>query len=210
CRVMPLATVKKLIELARAGATVIFLGSLPTDVPGFGELEKRRAELKEILKAINPERAGLELPPEQQYREVNVGKGKIRVGESVCPMLPGYLEPQEMVGHGIRFIHRWRPDGFDYFLVNGSEKAVDRWVKLNGMMRSALLLDPLSGDGGKAALVRTKSTDGLNTPVFRVYLQLQPGESRILRTYVKEDMDAKPWRYTKPDGEPVKLAGTWK
>src|SRR5262249_5215889 len=49
---MPPATLKKLVELAREGATVVVQGPLSADVPGLGELEKRRGELKEARDAI--------------------------------------------------------------------------------------------------------------------------------------------------------------
>src|SRR5205085_2601014 len=45
CRTMPPETMWKLVELDKKGARVIFLGSLPADVPGLGDLSKRRAEL---------------------------------------------------------------------------------------------------------------------------------------------------------------------
>src|SRR5262249_43774874 len=85
CRMIPATTVKKLVELARAGATVIFLGSLPTDVPGLGDLEKRRGELKESLNEINPKPKGF--PPELEFRWAKVGTGQIMVGESVSVIL---------------------------------------------------------------------------------------------------------------------------
>lgn len=205
CPVIPLATVKKLIELARAGATVIFLGSLPADVPGFGDLEKRRGELKELLKGIDLKPADRVLPPQDQYRQAKVGSGQILVGDSVHEMRPFYLTPEEeLAKHGIRFVVRTHPGGLHYFMVNRGEKAIDGWVFLGLQAKSAVLLDPLSGASGKAALVRTNSTK------YRVYLQLQPGESRILRTFTSEDVDAKPWRYTKSAGEPVAVTGTWK
>ena len=43
---------RKLLALAEAGATVIFEGHLPTDVPGLGGLEQRRAELQKLLARI--------------------------------------------------------------------------------------------------------------------------------------------------------------
>src|SRR5262249_13113600 len=46
CGLMSPATLRKLAELARSGAWVIFSGGDPKDVPGLGDLEKRRAELR--------------------------------------------------------------------------------------------------------------------------------------------------------------------
>jgi len=45
CRLMPHDTLTRLLDHAEAGGTVIFVGQLPDDVPGFGRLEDRRAAL---------------------------------------------------------------------------------------------------------------------------------------------------------------------
>ena len=45
---MPLATLRKLAELARDGATIVFDG-LPSDVPGYGNLAQRRSEFRAVL-----------------------------------------------------------------------------------------------------------------------------------------------------------------
>lgn len=45
-RTMPPATLRTLTELAEAGATVVVHKALPADIPGLGDLEKQRAELK--------------------------------------------------------------------------------------------------------------------------------------------------------------------
>ena len=42
-RLMPLSTMKQLFELTRSGATIVFTGGVPADVPGLGNLEARRA-----------------------------------------------------------------------------------------------------------------------------------------------------------------------
>ncbi|HJZ58738.1 MAG TPA: hypothetical protein VKE74_27595, partial [Gemmataceae bacterium] len=89
-------------------------------------------------------------------------------------------------------------------LVNRGDKPVDDWVFLGTRARSAVLLDPLSDTrAGKAAL------DHPVPPLARVYLQLQPGESLVLQTFTDADVNAEPWRYTRPAGEPVAVAGTW-
>lgn len=205
CQFIPLATMKKLVELARAGASVIFQEALPTDVPGFGDLEKRRAEFKGLLKEIDLKPTARVLPPADPYREAKVGAGEILVGDNLHEMMPFYLSSEEeMAKHGIRFVCRTHPDRLHYFLVNRGERAVDGWVSLGVTgKRAAILRDPLSGAAGKAAVRRL-----IGEGMYHVYLQLQPGESRIL-TLLDENVDAKRWRYTKPAGEPVALGGTW-
>jgi hypothetical protein len=196
CRMMPLSTVQKLIEHAHAGATVIFLGALPSDVPGLGNLEKRRGELRAVLK-------GIELQGEPP--RAKVGQGTILVGDDVDALLRVAKVAREAVADtGIRFVRRTHSDGFHYFLVNRGEKPVDGWVSLGTTVKSAVLLDPLTNDRiGIAAL--SHAADGAT----RVYLQLQPGESSILRTFTNKDVSGKPWRYSRL-GEAVALRGTWK
>ena len=43
---IPAETFEKLMALAEAGGTVIVEGELPADVPGLGDLERKRAALK--------------------------------------------------------------------------------------------------------------------------------------------------------------------
>jgi hypothetical protein len=217
-RVMPAATVAKLIDLARAGATVAFVGSLPSDVPGLSELEKRRAELREVLKGVKPEEMKTTAPLESQYREAKVGDGKVLVGDNTPRMW--YLSPMIEIGagvggdlhhgqgvHGVRFVRRTHTGGYSFFLVNRSDRPVDRWVQLGTLAKSGVFLDPLNpARFGKAAL----QVVGPGVPSMELYLQLEPGHSIVLRTSTDLDVRAEPWRYTRPAGEPVALAGTWK
>jgi hypothetical protein len=204
CKVIPSATVAKLIGLARGGATVVFLGSLPTDVPGLGDLEKRRTELRDSLKGINPEQFYLPLPPGSEFREAKVGAGKILVGGTIHASLFAVAEvlPEEMARHGIRFVRRKHPGGRSYFIVNQSGSPIEKWVGLNSRTGLVVHLDPLSGESGIAqALPGSDSPDQL-------YLRLQPGESRLLQTVVGPGTTM--WRNTRPTGDAVPLAGTWK
>ena len=53
CQFLPETTLKKLFALANAGATIVFPAALPTDVPGLGDLNKRRTAYKEMLAALS-------------------------------------------------------------------------------------------------------------------------------------------------------------
>jgi hypothetical protein len=192
-KVIPAETVTKLIDLARGGATVVFLGSLPSDVPGLGDLERRRADLRDALKDVTPPVARL-------------GAGRVLVGDDPDALLRTAGVPREPAADaGIRFVRRAHPGGHHYFLVNVSDRPVDGLVRLGTEGWSAVLLDPLTGEAGQARVLLGSD------PLPRVYLQLQPGESRILRTSNLPDLRrADAWRYTRPAGEPVTLTGTWK
>ena len=45
-RLMPADVLAKLLDLAKEGATVVFLDQYPEDVPGYAGLERRRTEFK--------------------------------------------------------------------------------------------------------------------------------------------------------------------
>ncbi len=61
CKVMPEKTLAKLVELAKAGATIIVKGEIVKDVPGLAKLEDRRAKLKELAGQTNRFHVGEDL-----------------------------------------------------------------------------------------------------------------------------------------------------
>jgi hypothetical protein len=108
--------------------------------------------------------------------------------------------PREpMVDDGLSFIRRAVDGGHLYFIANLGGRAIDKPVQLTRAGKSVALLDPLAGFEGAAAV-----TDD------RVRLQLEPGQSIIIRTFDVDDASRLPaWRYTRPAGQPAVLSGTW-
>jgi len=53
CNLIPVETMRKFIQFARSGATIVFLDSLPADVPGLNNLEERRSELRSSLALLS-------------------------------------------------------------------------------------------------------------------------------------------------------------
>jgi hypothetical protein len=201
CRLMPETTLRKLVQLAREGATILVQESLPADVPGLGNLEKRRAEFQEMLRVIN-----LENSTNTEVRRTALGNGAFLVGSDLEAMLrKAGVSREPSVDVGIRFVRRIHSQGCHYFLVNRSERPVDSWVTLGSPARSAVILDPrFESRVGVVALRRGE--DGST----QVYLQLQPGESCILRTFTEKTVDGPAWRYFQPAGAPQNIVGTWK
>jgi hypothetical protein len=201
CRLMPVATMRKLVQLANSGAIILFQESLPADVPGLCNLEERRAEFREMLSTIKPaEDANPEIQRAAQ------GNGAFLVGKNLETMLwESGVSREPSVDMGIRFVRRTHPQGWHYFLVNRSEHAVDDWVTLGVPAQSAVILDPLFESRIGVAALR-QGTDGST----QVYLQLQPGQSCILRTFAEKTVDGPAWRYFQKDGAPQAIAGTWK
>lgn len=183
-RRMPAATAAKLAALARDGANLV-LAALPEDVPGYGNLEARRAEF----------RAALSEP---------------RLRDAVDADVPAALTRRAVLAEpaaqaGLAFVRRRRDDGMDYFFVNLGAQRFDHWLGLATPAKQARLLDPLTARTGDAA-VRARGT------FSDVYLQLEPGQSVILRTVTRAPIRTKaaPWSYVGPASPGTALTGPWR
>jgi hypothetical protein len=193
-RRMPVATLLQILRLAENGVTVVF-ESLPEDVPGYGRLAERRAAFRAALSRLSsPSAAGAD--------DARLGRGRVLRGDvtSVLPRLAVVREAVVETGAG--FIRRAHAEGHDYFLANLTNRRIDQWVPLGVPATSAVILDPLTGGGGTAALRR----DGNRT---EVYLQLAPGESLILRISTRAAATGPRWSYSAPAGTPIELTGSW-
>jgi hypothetical protein len=197
--VIPVDTMKKLLELVNGGATLVVQGELPADVPGLNDLEARRGQLKALLAPL----AFRDLQP--GIRQAAVGKGRVVMAADVPAALAAAgVKGEPMVKDGLRFIRRARPDGFDYFVVNRSEKAVDR-VPLGADAQAAVVLDPRFADHAGVAQVR--HSQGGDAAVD---LRVGPGEAYFVRTFTAaKAIDGRPWKNFTAAANPVPLAGTW-
>ena len=199
CRFMPVTTMRKLLQLTNAGATILFQESLPIDVPGMGNLEKRRAEFQGMLRNIQ-----LTKEADSDIQRAVIGKGELLTGKIETMLQDSGVCREPCVDMGIRFVRRAHSQGYHYFLVNRSERSVDGWVTLGLPAKSVVIFDPLVERRiGVAALRR--GTGGST----QVYLQLQPGQSCILRTFINKIVDGPAWCYFQYDSVPQDIAGTW-
>ena len=195
CEHMPLDTLRKLLDLAHAGATVVFEDRLPDDVPGLGNLEKRRKTLQGLL--------------DEQLQARGTGNGKVVVGP-LAAITKG-LPRESIADHGTTLVIRRRlDDGRFYFIANQDDqftpnpqtKPIAGWIALGTPAQDALLMDAISGHVGRAA-VRQRAGKA------EVYLQLDPCQSIIVRTFTQRDATGPNWKYLKPSDEPVEITGTW-
>jgi hypothetical protein len=195
---MPESTFANLVDLARNGATILVDKALPADVPGLGNLVERRAELDRLKRQL------VFATDTDAVRRAAVGRGCFLVGTNLEAMLAAAgVRREPCVDFGLRFVRRAHSGGYHYFLANRSEKAVDGWVPLGTRAESAILLDPRFADRtGRAAL------DNKNGAT-RVYLQLQPGESIVLRTFVATNPPVSSWTYDRPAGPARQILGPW-
>jgi hypothetical protein len=181
---MPASTIQRIAQLSATGATVIF-ESLPEDVPGYGRLEARRAEFNAAL--------------------AKLGDRAVVQSDVLGALEDRGVAREAIVDLGISFIRRSTVAGHDYFFANLTAHKLDGWVSLGSSALSAMLLDPLSGMSGAAALRPGPHGED------QVYLQLAPGESMILRTHSTSFAGSlgTAWPYLAPAGESSPIPGPW-
>jgi hypothetical protein len=181
-RLMPEDVLAKLFRLADEGATIVFLEQYPEDVPGYANLTARRAAFKTVMdkgKAGKPAR-----------------KGRVIFGTDYAATLAQTGTPSEAMRKelGLSLIRRTNVDGHHYFISALKGEDTEGWAPLAVDARSAMFYNPVNGESGKALLRR-------NNGRTEVYLQLASGESVILKTFAREDVDAAAWAYCKPSPE---------
>lgn len=206
CDVMPLATMEKLVALAKAGATIIFADQLPNDVPGLGGLEKRRSGLKKLLAEISARSRHGKIqsaPTEKRdLTEATFGKGRILIGNLEAALTAAGIARESMVDHeGLFYIRRSSEGGRNYFIANRSEQAIDGWIPFATSAQSVVLMDAMSGRTGIGATRPGKSE-------IEVYLQLQPGESMVVRM-LGHRASGVAWNYWRHSPESQFLVGRW-
>jgi len=197
-KLIPLETLTWIQKLAEQGATVIFAEQYPSDVPGLSNLEERRLKFTSVMKSF---------PAIDSFGKVSVnifGKGKIITGNDYGEILPACGADKEMFvsEFGGQLIRRKNATGYHYFFTMLKNKPVDDWVTLGVDAESAMFFDPMTGQKGKAAL---RKRDGKT----EVYMQLQPGESIILKTFTNTKITTDSWDYYQPAGNQTELKDGW-
>lgn len=132
---MPVATLQRILDLAKGGTPVIFEG-LPADVPGLHDLAKRRQTFQSL---------------------VQKAKHQVIINADVPAALQSLgIRREGLTDAGLKFIRR--KDGQDtwYFIVNHTASRVDQYIPLNNAGSRVIMLDPLRGDSGIAQLQNGK------------------------------------------------------
>ncbi|WP_443938980.1 glycosyl hydrolase [Pedobacter sp. MW01-1-1] len=195
CELMSFETLKKVIELANNGATVIFQ-ALPHDVPGFNNLEKRRAEFQQTLDGLRFTENG------KGMKQCILGKGKIILSTAIEQTLTSVqINPESLTQKGLKFIRRDFNSGKYYYLVNHQDKDIDTELSLN-TLGSVLILDPQSGISGKA------SSKVVNNQT-QVRVQLKSGEALILKVTAAVET-APEWVYLNKAEKNIAFTNPWK
>lgn len=177
---MPVETLETLKRLKEQGGNVIFTGHLPKDVPGLGNLQERRNRLK----ALESEMA---TPAKDLQAAIRMTGAR----------------PEPLRERGVSLLRRTNEvDGHNYFLALLSGNAIDGWETLATPAESVMIFDPLTGKKGMA---RTRKGINGNT---EIYLQVEPGQSLLLKTFPGK-VDAEDWAYYKKASDPYVINKGW-
>ena len=181
-RLMPADVLEKLMNLAKEGATIVFLDQYPEDVPGYAGTEARRADFNRALAEI------------KKMGGVSGNDRRVIFGTDYAGTLAqtGVAAETMKTDYGLSCIRRSNEEGHHYFISALTGKDTGAWIPLAVSARSAMLYNPMDGTSGKARLRRNE--DGKT----EVYLQLASGESVILKTFAEAEVQAPEWKYRIP------------
>ncbi len=200
CQHIPVRTMEIMLHLAEQGATVLFVGRMPEDVPGLANLEERRAALTKLSAA---------LPWNENHTEARYGQGNVVLAETAAKGLEqAGIAREAMVDiPSIQFIRRSDDLGRYYFIASRGAGAgttsFEGWLPLAVAAKSAVFMDPMTGAIGRAPL---RNTPAQNTETF---ISLVSGQSIIVRTFTEQEVQSPKWTYWEQAGEPAVLSGQW-
>ncbi len=191
------ASFDKLITLAKNGATVVVYKNLPTDVPGWYNLDIRRKTFQSLVSQLS-------FVDEDKIKIASIGKGFVIISDDLdALMTAAYVKREASAKDGLSILRKKNNDGVVYFINNRSSKAINEWVPLAMHAASVAIFNPMTGTLGLADLKKKIRPNN-----FEVYIQLQPYESIILQTYNIPKTGAK-YSYTKTSGEAQPIGEKW-
>ena len=191
---MTIETMQHILAMANDGAKVIFQ-ALPDDVPGFNNLEGRRAQLKELLSDIN-------FVTDGNMQRFVTGKGVIILTNDVTSALHNLkIEREDLTDCGLQFIRKADGDQKYYYLVNHTAKDISEWININEKANAVVMMNPLNGSFG---LAETSA----GTTGTKVKVQVKSGESFILKTQQASN-DIEKWIYPEEQVFELTLKNDW-
>ena len=131
-RLMPADVLEKLMNLAKEGATVVFLDQYPEDVPGYARLKERRAEFNRILGDV------------RKMGSTPGTAGRVIFGTDYAGTLAQTMAVPEAMktGFGLSCIRRAHAEGAHYFISALTAEDTEAWIPLAVSARSAMLYNP--------------------------------------------------------------------
>lgn len=198
-RYVPAETFEKLTTLARQGATVVVRKSLPSDVPGLNNLDARRDTLKRLTSQLNFSDTNA-----PGVRSASVGAGRFLLGDDLTKLLTyAGTRRETMVEQGLRFTRRSYPGGAYYFILNRGAERIDGSVQLATQAHATAVFNPMTGESGFSSAYMWGDARG------RVFLQLEPGESCIVKTFDVTPPHGAAYPNVQGTGQAQPLGGEW-
>lgn len=125
--------------------------------------------------------------------------GRLRIGKVESELASANISRETMSRHrGVACVRRRDEQGYIYFVANQSGEPIDDLEELAVPARAIALLDPRTGRAGMA--------EGAGN-LFR--LQLEPGESILLRAFSDGPPELPKWTYWNSAGPSVPVEGRW-
>jgi hypothetical protein len=194
----------KVLELARAGATVVAQGQ-PVRSPGLGG-KNTDAEVQRLAGELWRDCDGAAV------KEHVVGKGRLVWGKTLAEVFAQLQTPPDIshnapAGTPVRFLHR-RENGTEiYFVANGGDQALDLECAFRVAGKRAELWDP---DTARITAHRSAvGKDGRTlvplklAPAGSIFVVFREGESAPVREMVRSGQRQPllgPWKVTFPQG----------
>jgi hypothetical protein len=192
CKYIPVETLEKVIALAKSGVKVVFVSSLPKDVPG---MSFQREKLPVLLEEIG-------MSPSDKVVKKTVEKGEYVLGPISSELFAGCGKKEPMTKNGLQYLRRKQDNGYLYFVANQHAKPVLQWIKLSVKAQSVAIFDPVTGKSGLASIKYAGDSTS-------VYVQLQPGQSIFLKTWNEEKVAGSAWNSYEPAGNPTTIGSDW-
>ena len=177
---MPLSTFKKLLELKKQGAEIIFEG-LPESVPGYEDYEDKSKELNFLIS--------------KNRNEINV------VDDVVASLKSVNIFPEGIVDSGLKYVRRTVEGQKMYYLVNHTAKTITGTFPFQMESEHIVLYNPLNG---KEGLAESYISDGKTF----VKLDIPSGASLFLKSSKKKDLGE--WEYFEMSEKVYSIHGNWK
>lgn len=192
------ASLIKLIDLAKQGATIIAYKKIPTDVPGFADLSARQKIFQNLMSVMQFTSMG-------KTQHATVGKGKWIVADDMDALFAAVsLNKRPFEAKGFHSVGRILPDGKITFINNRNEKALDEWVVVPGSANQAFaFFDPMTGKITKA--ITRVSMDGQ----VAVRIALGPHDAILLKS-ISSQGRLEEFKYPAAATMSFPLKGKWK
>lgn len=211
---LPVESLKKLKELAKQGAKILFYKKMPEGVPGLANLAMQKKEFRKLMDpiysgfgepfvlAISDADGNIRKAEGSNYM-ARLGKGVFYMSDSLKTLLQITVGDEQKLGKkGLSYSKRKNTDGKLYFISNRTDNVFNEWITLNEKPVSVALFDPMTGISG---LAKWKKNDKGET---EVRLQLQPYESVIIQTYNSKKAGIV-FPYLTAKGKSQQLKGEW-